>query len=139
MKKVTIASLAALALFLMMSASAFAGSKDGGSTDFELRNQADVSGTTLAPGTYKLRWEGAGPEVHVQFTQGKKVLATTTAKVVELNSKDSVSAAVLDHSASGAPALSEARLSGKRFKLVFDTASEASAKHAQSNGGGSQQ
>lgn len=135
MKHTKTAGLAALALFLSMSMSAFAGSKDsGGSSGFELSRNAIVAGTELKPGNYKLAWEGSGPDVKVRFKQGRNVVATSNAKVVELAAKDRVTAAVLNANPSGAPTLTEARMAGKRFKLVFDTTAEA-ANHAQAGGG----
>ncbi len=135
MKRTKTAGLAALALFLSVSMSAFAGSKDaGGSSSFELSRNAIVAGTELKAGNYKLAWEGSGPDVKVQFKQGRNVLATSNAKVVELPAKDRVTAAVLADHPGGAPTLAEARMEGKHFKLVFDTTSEA-ANHAQTGTG----
>jgi hypothetical protein len=36
----------------------------------------------LAPGQYKLIWEGNAPNVNVSFVEGKKTVATTPAKLV---------------------------------------------------------
>jgi hypothetical protein len=137
MKYTKTAGLAALALFLTLSVSAFAGSKDGGSTSFELAQKANVAGTELKPGLYKLEWQGSGSDVHVQFKQGRNVVASSNAKLVDLPSKERISAAVLNTSPNGTPTLAEARMAGKQFKLVFDTTSEA-ANH-QSGRSGSQQ
>jgi hypothetical protein len=138
MKHTNKAGAAVLALSLLMSLSAFAGSKDsGGSSGFELSRKTIVAGTELKPGVYKLAWEGSGPEVKVQFKQGRNVVATSNARVVELPGKDRITAAVLNGNSNGAPTLAEARMAGKRFKLVFDGTSEA-ANHSQAAGGGQQ-
>ena len=136
MRHTITAGLAALALFLGMSVSAMAGSKDGGSASFELPQKASIAGTELKPGNYKLEWQGTGSDVHVQFKQGKNVVATSNAKVVELPSKDRFTAAVLNTNPNGTPALAEARMAGKNFKLVFGNAPQAADR--QSSGGGSQ-
>jgi hypothetical protein len=132
----TTAWLAAVALFLSMSVSAFAGSKDGGSASFELPQKASIAGTELKPGNYKLEWQGSGSDVKVQFKQGKNVVASSTARVVELPSKDRFTAAVLNTNPNGTPALAEARMAGKNYKLVFSNPSDAANR--QASGGGSQ-
>ena len=58
----------------------FAASKN--SANVSLDQPVNVAGTQLAPGQYKLSWEGTGPDVTVVFTQGKKTIATTSAKLV---------------------------------------------------------
>jgi hypothetical protein len=137
MKYAKTASLAALALFLSLSLSAFAGNnKDGGSASFELAQTASLAGTALKPGLYKLEWQGSGSDVRVQLKQGRNVVARSNAKLVELPSKERLNAAVLSTSSAGTPTLAEARMAGKTFKLVFDSNSEA-ANH-QASGGGSQ-
>ena len=41
-----------------------------------------VAGTMLKAGTYKLTWEGPGPEVQVTFSKDSKTLVTTSATLV---------------------------------------------------------
>src|SRR5215469_11298373 len=43
-----------------------------------------VNGVQLSPGDYTLQWEGTGNNVQVQIFQGKKVVVTTTAALVQL-------------------------------------------------------
>jgi len=42
-----------------------------------------IGSTAVAAGTYELTWTGAGSDVEVTMTQGKKTIATFPAKVVE--------------------------------------------------------
>lgn len=42
-----------------------------------------VNGKTLASGQYTVTWEGSGDQVQVSFLQGKKVVATASAKLVQ--------------------------------------------------------
>jgi hypothetical protein len=72
-------SFAAAMVFLIPSL-AFAGPKN--SANVELDQPVKVAGTQLAPGQYKLIWEGSGPDITVSFTEGKKTLATAPAKLV---------------------------------------------------------
>jgi len=72
--------LFAAAMVFAVPALAFAASKN--SANVSLDQPVNVAGTQLAPGQYKLSWEGTGPDVTVVFTQGKKTIATTSAKLV---------------------------------------------------------
>jgi hypothetical protein len=69
---------AAAALF-MIPALAFAGPKH--SANVQLDQPVTVAGTQLAPGRYKLLWEGSGSDVTVTFAEGKKTVATAAAKL----------------------------------------------------------
>jgi hypothetical protein len=72
--------LLASAIVLLIPAMAFAKPKD--SANIDLSQPVTVAGTQLAPGQYKVTWEGAGSDVKVSFTEGKKTLATAPAKLV---------------------------------------------------------
>jgi hypothetical protein len=72
--------LFAAAMVFLIPALAFAGQKNSASVDFV--QPVKVAGTQLAPGSYKLVWEGNGPEVTVSFMAGKKTVATAPAKLV---------------------------------------------------------
>lgn len=54
------------------------------SSNVQLDQPVKVAGTQLAPGRYKVTWEGSGPEVQVHFLDGKKVVATAPAKIQEV-------------------------------------------------------
>ena len=73
-------TLFAAAMVLFIPSLAFAGSKN--SASLTLDRAVTVADTQLAPGQYKLTWEGSGPDVTVSFAEGKKTVATTSAKVV---------------------------------------------------------
>lgn len=72
--------LFAAAMVLSVPAMAFAASKN--SANMSIDQAVYVAGTQLAPGQYKLSWEGTGTDVTVVFTEGKKTIATTSAKLV---------------------------------------------------------
>jgi hypothetical protein len=72
--------LFAAAMMLFVPTLAFAGSKN--TANVKLDQPVKVADTQLAPGQYKLIWEGSGPNVTVSFTEGKKTVATTSAKLV---------------------------------------------------------
>lgn len=73
-------SLFAVAIVLLTPILAYGGTKD--SANFELAQSVTVAGTQLAPGQYKLTWEGSGANVTVFFAKGKKTIATAPAKLV---------------------------------------------------------
>jgi hypothetical protein len=119
-----------LALVALLSTAAFAGNKPG---SLYLSDAAQLNGKQLPAGTYQLKWEGNGPEVQVQFLQGRKVVATAPAKLEQATSKPAKDAAVIDN-AGGSRTLSEARFAGKNYKLVFP-GPEAQAQNAHGSSG----
>lgn len=71
-----------LAMLLATSSTAlFAATKN--SASLTISEAVSVQGVQLAPGDYKVRWDGSAPAVQVSFLQGKKVVATVPAKLVE--------------------------------------------------------
>jgi hypothetical protein len=73
-------SLFTAVMVFAIPALAFAGPKN--SANLNLEQTVNVAGTQLAPGQYKLVWEGTGPDITVNFTEGKKTVATASAKLV---------------------------------------------------------
>jgi hypothetical protein len=63
-----------------LPALAFAGPRNSANVDLD--QSVTIAGTQLAPGQYKLSWEGNGPNVNVSFVEGKKTVATAPAKLV---------------------------------------------------------
>jgi hypothetical protein len=52
------------------------------SANVALDQSVTIAGTQLAPGQYKLIWEGNASNVNVSFVEGKKTVATAPAKLV---------------------------------------------------------
>jgi hypothetical protein len=73
-------SLFTALMVFAIPALAFAGPKN--SANLNLEQTVKVAGTQLAPGQYKVVWEGTGPNITVSFTEGKKTVATASAKLV---------------------------------------------------------
>ena len=73
-------SLFTAAMVVLIPALVFASQKN--SANVELDQAVNVAGTPLAPGQYKVTWEGSGPNVMVTFTEGRKTVATAPAKLV---------------------------------------------------------
>ncbi len=117
-----------LALALLVS-SAFAGNK---AASMDLSSTVQVNGKQLPAGSYKLKWEGDGPAVQVQFLKDKRVVASAPARLEQMSTKNIVAGALIDN-AGDAHNLLEVRFAGKNYKLVFP-GSEAQAQNAHGNG-----
>jgi hypothetical protein len=113
MKFATVSKSVVMASALLLAASAFAATK----ASLTLQSSTTINGAKLKPGEYKLEWEGSGPNVEVSISQGKKVLATVPARVVDLNSPSPNNAAVLRMNGDGTSTLAGARFEGKKFVL----------------------
>jgi hypothetical protein len=73
-------SLLLASMVLLIPSLAFAKPKD--SVNVDLDQPVTVAGTQLAAGHYKATWGGNGPNITVRFAQGKKVVATAPAKLL---------------------------------------------------------
>jgi hypothetical protein len=71
------------ALLLTLSIGLYAAEKNSDRITFH--DPVKIGSTTLAPGDYKVVWDGAGPDVQVSFLQGKKTVVTAPAKLVSEN------------------------------------------------------
>ena len=73
----------------VLSVPGFAMNRDSAKVKFVTPVRIGSSG--LPAGEYKTTWTGAGPEVQVSFAQGKKVIATLSAKLTEANNEATTS------------------------------------------------
>ena len=100
-----------LGLALLLATSAFAANKGS----LSVQEPLNVNGTKVAPGDYKVQWEGNGPNVELSITQGKKVIAKVPAHMIDLGAPSPSDAAVVRNNGDGVRSLSEVRLGGKKF------------------------
>jgi hypothetical protein len=112
MKFATISKSLVMGFVLLLAVGAFAANK----ATISLQHSATINGTTLKPGDYKFEWDGAGPNVEVSISQGKKLIAKVPAKMVNLGSRTPNDAAVFT-TANGNSTLSGLRFSGKTYGL----------------------
>jgi hypothetical protein len=115
LSKIVVTTLAGTILF---SASAFAGNSNKGT--LRLAEKTSVEGKQLNAGTYRVEWEGAGPDVQVNILQGKETVATLPAHVVEQNKANTSDAYTSVAEADGTRSLTVIYVSGKKFALTFD-------------------
>lgn len=125
MKWNNLAKFAVLGLAVLLATGAFASNKG----TLTLQEAAQVNGTQLPAGEYQVRWEGTGSNVEVSFMRGKKEVAKTSAKIVDLQKAYGYDSVVLNHS-SGTTALSEVRFAGKKVALAIggETTSASASK-----------
>jgi hypothetical protein len=109
--------LMTLALALLFSASAFA--SDSHKASLQTFDVVQVSGKQLPAGEYQLKWEGSGPDVQLSILKNNKVVATTPAKVVELEQKTGTDAALVSKTADGTRQLTGVRFGGKKYALAI--------------------
>lgn len=98
---------------LLLASSAFAANKGS----LSVTDKVTVAGKPLAAGNYSLQWQGTGPDVELNIMQGKKVVVTVPAKVVNLEQAASYDSAVVNTDGNGSRNLSQIRFSGKKFAL----------------------
>jgi len=102
-----------LALALLLSTGAFAANKGS----LQLYDTVAVGSQQLKPGSYKLQWDGDGPNVQLNILKDKKVVATVPARVVTLPNSSQQDSAVVNRNPDGSSALTEVRFSGKTYAL----------------------
>jgi hypothetical protein len=115
-----LAKTVVLGLAVLLASSAFASNKGS----LQVREPLEVNGQQLAPGEYQLRWDGTGSNVEVSFMQGKKEVAKTSAKVVELDKASAYDSTVVNH-ASGKATVSQVRFAGKKYVLAIGATEKA--------------
>lgn len=101
-----------LGLTLLLAVGAFAANKGS----MQILDSVNVSGTTLPAGQYSLQWEGTGQNVQLSILKGRKVVATTPARLVDLNQSAESDQALVKND-NGGRSLSEVRFEGKKYAL----------------------
>ena len=104
-----------LGLALALATSALASNKGY----IQVQEPVTVSGQQLPAGEYQIRWEGSGPNVELSILKGKKVVATSPARLVDLSQSSSYDSAVVRKNDDGSRSLSEIRFSGKKYALAL--------------------
>lgn len=121
MKLNNLAKSLVLGLAVFVATGAFASNKGS----LHIQEAVEVNGQQIPAGDYQIRWEGTGANVEVSVMQGKKELAKTTAKEVELQQASSYNAAIVNRS-NGKASVSEIRFAGKKTALEIGGSDRAS-------------
>ncbi len=116
-------SVGLMLVAMCISLSAIAKDKNEG--NFTLSSPAQVGSTQLQPGDYKATWDGSGSDVQVKILQGKNVVATTSAKLVQKEQPAPYSAVTLSNPSNGTATLNELSFNKRKESLVFGSAENA--------------
>lgn len=106
-----------LGLTLLLATSGFAANANKGS--LQIFDAVTVAGQTLAAGDYSVKWEGTGSAVQLSILKGSKVVASTPARIVDLNQATGSDSAVLKSNGDGSRSLSEIRFGGKKYAIAI--------------------
>jgi len=126
--RVTFVQALVLACGVLPATSAFAANKGS----VQLMHPTQVAGKQLAPGSYKIQWEGSGEQVQLSILQGNKEVASTTARVVQIQPRSPNDNALITVGADGTRSLSQIRFRGKTFAL--DLGGEGSGSGSSGSG-----
>jgi hypothetical protein len=108
-----------LGLSLLLATSVFASNIHSYKGSLQLENSVTVSGKTLPAGDYSVKWEGTGSNVQLSILQGSKVVASTSARVVDLEQSSNSDSTVLKNNGDGSKSLAEIRFGGKKYALAI--------------------
>jgi len=104
-----------LGLALLLATSVFAANKGS----LQVSDPVTVNGKQIKAGEYTVTWEGNGPNVELNILRGKNVVATTPARMVDLDRASGRDSAVTVVSPDGHKSLNEIRFSGKKYALAI--------------------
>jgi hypothetical protein len=125
LSKISIALFGAAFLF---ASSTFAGDVNKGKLNLE--QKVNVDGKTLDAGTYRVEWNGSGPNVQVNILKGKDTVATFPAQVSESANQNSQDAYGSVAGPDGTKSLTAIYIGGKHTILQLD---QHAAANQQSN------
>jgi hypothetical protein len=105
-------------LALLLATSAFAAKKQNkGSIDLD--KPTTIAGHQLAPGEYKLTWDGSGPNVDLMILSNGKLVATVPAHLIELSRPEPSNGYGTRTNDDGSHALTRIEIVGKKYALAF--------------------
>ena len=105
-------------LALMLSIGAFA--RDKNQRSVEILETVQAGSTQLQPGTYKVEWQGTGPEVRVNFVRGGKTIATAPGTLKTNDPHVTQDDIVTDTTSANTTTLTEIDFSHNKESLVFE-------------------
>lgn len=112
-----------LGLILLVFAIPIASFAAKNSKDITLDQTTKIGSTELQAGTYRVTWNGSGPQVEVDFWQNRKSVASATANLV--NAPGDYSSAVQVRTETDNTAVLE-EIDFNKMKLVFPQSESAS-------------
>ena len=110
------ALLSMLALLSTVSALA----RDKNQHSVEISESVQVGDTQLKPGSYKVEWEGNGPEIQVAFVRDGKTVATVPGTLKTNDSQVTQDGIVIDTTSANTKTLKEIDFGRDKESLVFE-------------------
>jgi hypothetical protein len=117
MKQIKYAALLSM-LALLSSVSALA--RDKNQHSVQIPDSVQVDGKQLEPGDYKVEWQGAGPQIQVNFVRDGKTVATVPGTLKTNDAKVTQDDIVTDINSANAKTLTEIDFSHNKESLVFE-------------------
>jgi hypothetical protein len=117
-------------LALLLATGAFAANK-GNKGSIELDKPTTVSGHQLAPGQYKLTWDGTGSNVELMILSHGKLVAMVPAHLLELSQSEPHDATESRTNDDGSQSLTKIDFGGKKYALTFGDESAMTGSASQ--------
>ena len=117
-------------LALLLATSAFA-ANNVNKGSFEVFEPLTVSGHQLAPGKYKLTWDGTGSSVELMILSQGKLVATVPARLIKLGQAGRENATESHKNDDGSQSLTQIDFAGKKYALAFGMESAATDPASQ--------
>jgi hypothetical protein len=115
-----------LGLTLLLATSVFAANTHNNKGSLQLQNSVTISGKTVPAGDYSVKWEGTGSNVQLNILRGSKVIASTSARLVDLDQSAGSDSTVLKNNGDGSKSLAEIRFGGRKYAIaIADESSSA--------------
>jgi uncharacterized protein YfaP (DUF2135 family) len=109
------ALLSTLALLTTVSALA----RDNNQHSVELSDPVQVGGTQLKPGSYKVEWQGNGPDIQVNFVRDGKTVATVPGTLKANDANVTQDAIVTNSTSANTTTLEEIDFGRSKEAVVF--------------------
>ena len=119
-------------LALLVATTAFAANK-ANKGSINLDRPTTVIGHQLAPGEYKLTWDGTGPNVDLMIRSFGKLVATVPAHLIEVSYPERNNGYVAHTNADGSQSLTEINFGGKKYALAFGDEATMTESASQSS------
>ena len=117
-------------LALLLVTGAFAANK-GNKGSIELDKPTTVSGHQLAPGQYKLTWNGTGSNVELMILSHGKLVAMVPAHLLELSQSEPHDGTESRTNGDGSQSLTKNDFGGKKYALTFSDESAMTGSASQ--------
>ena len=120
---------------VLLASGALAGTANKGT--LKLFVPVTVQGKQLAPGNYKVEWNGEGPNVQLNIADGKNTVTAIPARIVPVNAKNQSSGYSSEKQPDGQEALKNVFFEGKTYQLQI--AEQSASQGGQPAASGSNQ